>query len=66
MKKEKKRWRAKVNQSYYLIDLDGIIVKLREVEDMADTDIWEFGNYFKTREDAERARRKIRKVLRNL
>jgi len=66
MKKEKKRWRARVNQPYYVLDLDGSIERMREDGYIADTDVWEFGNYFKTREDAEKARRKIRKVLRNL
>ena len=66
MKKEKKRWRARVNQPYYVIDLDGSIERMREDGYIADTDVWEFGNYFKTRKDAERARRKIGKVLRNL
>ena len=66
MKKEKKRWRARVNQPYYVLDLDGSIERMREDGYIADTDVWEFGNYFKTRKDAERARRKIGKVLRNL
>ena len=66
MKKEKKRWRAKVGRPYYIIDFAGSISKLREDGYMVDTDAWEFGNYFKTRKNAERARRKIGKVLRSL
>lgn len=66
MKKEKKRWRAKVGQSYYIVDHDGTIVKMMEDGYIADTTGWVFGNYFETREDAERARWKVRKVLRKL
>ena len=66
MKKEKKRWRAKVGQSYYIVDHDGTIVKMMEDGYIADTTGWVFGNYFKTRKNAERARRKIGKVLGSL
>lgn len=57
----KKRWKAEVGQKYYCIDeysnkiinyFAGVL-KNNVAEDEADKNLYNFGNYFKTKEEAE-------------
>ena len=49
----KKRWRGKKNDDYYLITSDGKVADVIETESAPDNDYYQFGNYFKTEEEAE-------------
>lgn len=49
----KKRWRGEKNDVYYSITGDGRIVDNRESESNCDNVVYQFGNYFKTKEEAE-------------
>ena len=49
----KKRWRGEKNDVYYSITGDGRIVDNRESESACDNVVYQFGNYFKTKEEAE-------------
>lgn len=53
-----KRWRGKVNNSYYSISHYGEVMYNRESESVYDNGFYKIGNYFKTREEAEFAREK--------
>ena len=57
------RWRAYEKGEYYRILPDTTVGKLTECRDDVDKIMYERGNYFKTREAAERAAEKIRKIL---
>ena len=57
------RWRAYEKGEYYGILPDTTVGKLTECRDDVDKIMYERGNYFKTREAAERAAEKIRKIL---
>lgn len=63
--KEKKieklpRWRAEIGGSYYSIGICGVI-NPNDVRAASDDKNYEAGNYFKTREEAERVAKKIRR-----
>lgn len=49
----KKRWRAKNNKVYYFINYNNKIDTLKEINCNVDKALFEFGNYFKTKEEAE-------------
>lgn len=49
----KNRWRGEKNDVYYSITGDGRIVDNRESESTCDNVVYQFGNYFKTKEEAE-------------
>lgn len=53
-----KRWRGKKNDIYYSITGNGCSVNTIESETTYDNVYYEFGNYFKTKEEAEFARKK--------
>lgn len=56
-KKLPKRWRAKKGEKYYIIGIRGDIVEYTEcAESVVDDLLFAFGNYFQTREKAEKAR----------
>ena len=50
---QKNRWRGEKNDVYYSITGDGRIVDNRESESTCDDVVYQFGNYFKTKEEAE-------------
>ncbi len=62
-KKYKKRWRAEINNIYYSFSIDGEINRYTENGHGFDSDTHAFGNYFKTIEEAEEKRDKIKKIL---
>lgn len=63
-KVEKIRWRANDKRAYYCIRDQGGIMVNYEAGFPADEDKWEFGNYFRTSEQAEKATKAVRETLR--
>lgn len=63
---EKIRWRAKEGGKYWTLSLSSFleILEAREDDLDCDQDSWECGNYFKTKEQAERAAEVIKETLR--
>lgn len=57
-KSPKKRWRAGDEENYYSITGDGVTIEVVEEEDAYDSNRYQLGNYFKTKEEAEFARKK--------
>ena len=57
------RWRALYNENYYLIGSELTVDCQSEIGYVVDDNRYNAGNYFKTREAAERAAEKIRKIL---
>lgn len=60
-----KRWRAEKRETYYRICSDGDIIVEAECISAIDNTRYEFGNYFGTREEAEKYRDKIKEILLN-
>lgn len=58
-----KRWRAERNGGYYCIDDYGIIYYTTDDYVSEDNDRYALGNYFQTREQAEKALERVKKVL---
>ena len=65
---EKIRWRAKEGDRYWTLSLASFleILGAREDDLDCDQDSWECGNYFKTKEQAERAAEVIKETLRKI
>lgn len=53
-----KRWRGKYGDVYYTITSEGHLVDDTETEGFSDKQSYRFGNYFKTKEEADFARTK--------
>lgn len=72
---ENARWRAKVGERFYFIDKSGCVnsaVRSNFIEQLEDKRIndyeyvlWKSGNYFKTRESAEKVAEQIRKIFKS-
>lgn len=60
---EKIRWRAKDGKDYYYIGNQGILMVDKEDGHCADENRHEFGNYFRTSEQAEEASKILREAL---
>ena len=60
---EKIRWRAKEGEDYYYITGRGHVVGEEEGGLPEDIERYEFGNYFRTREQAEEAAKRVKEVL---
>ncbi len=63
---EPERWKPELNDPYFIITLDGNTMQLTWRDNQFDTLFWEFGNCFKTRQEAEQARDAIQEVLAKL
>lgn len=61
---EKIRWRAKEGEDYYCITERGHVVGDEEGGLPEDIERYEFGNYFRTREQAEKAAEVVKEALR--
>lgn len=59
------RWRAKANETYYFIAIDVEVVDDIEDGGCVDDACYSAGNYFKTREAAERVAKQIREIFKN-
>jgi hypothetical protein len=60
---ELERWRPSQGDTYFKIDSDGVIHKIRWNEDDLDSKFWAFGNCFQTSAQAELARNQIEELL---
>lgn len=60
---EKKRWRAEYDEEYYYLGLNGEIYEEPEMEYAVDDVRYNFGNYFRTREQAERVAMLVKETL---
>ena len=62
---EKTRWRAKKGERYYFTDgFDASVMSNFEADDRVDYILWRSCNYFRTREQAEEAAKRIKETLR--
>lgn len=61
-KPKPKRWRAIERWWYYSINISGEIIRIQDKRRIFDDDNYDFGNYFQTHEQAEKALEKIKKV----
>ena len=61
---EKIRWRAKDGKEYCHVGSQGNIMVDREDGHLVDKNRHEFGNYFRTKEQAEEAAKRMKEVLR--
>lgn len=52
------RWKAQGDQKYFYVEYNGEIKSTRHV-DHEDDELWELGNYYKTRAQAEDARSRV-------
>ena len=59
------RWRAKENETYYSIGIDFEVMDNIECGGCVDDACYSAGNYFKTREAAERVAKQIREIFKN-
>ena len=57
------RWRAEKNGSYYIINWAIGVKKLCDDREPSDDKLYNSGNYFRTREEAQEMAEKIKKVL---
>lgn len=57
------KWRAEQGAGYYTVSNTIDVMKMYDVRDSFDNKRYENGNYFKTKEEAEIAAEKIKKIL---
>lgn len=57
------RWRAEYDKKYYFVSECGEACCSSDIRDDYDNARFNFGNYFKTREEAELCAKKVRKVF---
>lgn len=58
------RWRAKKGEYYYHINADGFASTIKHTDYMTDYYRYNFGNYFRTKEQTKEAARRVREALR--
>ena len=61
---EKIRWRAKKDGDYYYIDVDLTVKSLDDTYSTFDNKLWDAFNYFRTKEQAEEATKRVKETLR--
>ena len=61
---EKIRWRAKKGGDYYFIDVDLIVKSIDDTYSTFDNKLWDALNYFRTKEQAEEAAKRVKETLR--
>ena len=62
---EKIRWRAEEDREYYSIDVDMKVYKFFEDNEECDNTLYDALNYFRTKEQAEEAAKRVKATLRN-
>lgn len=62
-KVEKIRWRAEKGEYFYFVQADGCVYENTEISNEDDDKIHEYGNYFRTQEQAERAAEVVKEAL---
>lgn len=58
------RWRAKKGEYYYHINADGFASTIKHTDYITDYYRYNFGNYFRTKEQTKEAARRVREALR--
>lgn len=58
------RWRARLDEDYYYFTIGGLVMIGTEYQDGHSNNVWEFGNHFRTEEQAEKASEVVREALR--
>ena len=61
---EKIRWRAKKGGYYYFIDVNLTVKSIDDTYSTFDNELWDAFNYFRTKEQAEEAAKRMRETLR--
>lgn len=61
---EKIRWRAKKGGYYYFIDVNLTVKSIDDTYSTFDNELWDAFNYFRTKEQAEEAARRVKETLR--
>lgn len=61
---EKIRWRAKENEDYYFVDMDLTVKSIDDTYSTFDNKLWDNLNYFRTKEQAEEAAKRVKETLR--
>lgn len=64
-KVEKIRWRAKEGERYFYVYNQGNVTVYKDDGYHVDENLYEYGNYFRTREQAEEAARRMKETLKN-
>lgn len=59
------RWRAVISGLYYIVDTDFFIREMKEKGERTDCALYDAGNYFRTREAAEKVAEQIREIFKN-
>ena len=61
---EKIRWRAKKYEKYYFFDANLLVRSIDDTYSTFDNELWDALNYFRTKEQAEEAAKRVKEVLR--
>ena len=61
---EKNRWRAKKGEDYHFLNIGLSVVCVTEANDAFDKELLDSFNYFRTKEQAEEAARRVKETLR--
>ena len=59
------RWKPKYDENYYFINYRGMVMRNTWVNSVNEDIIYEFGNCFRTKKEAEATRDKIKELLNN-
>ena len=59
------RWRAKEGEQYYYVNVHGLVIMSNDWHYQHETDFHDVGNYFRTREAAEKVAEQIRDIFKN-
>lgn len=59
------KWRAEPGGPYYIICTTMDVMRLYDLRESSDNKLYENGNYFRTREEAEEMAKKVKKTLSN-
>lgn len=59
----KKRWRAEGGGTFYYVSERGKILSTVEIFCGYDNDIYEYGNYFRTKEQAESVAKEVKAIF---
>ena len=62
---EKIRWQAKNGEYYYHVNVDGFISAAKHTDYITDYYRYNFGNYFRTKEQTEEAAKRVQETLLN-
>ena len=61
---EKIRWRAKKGENYYFFDAKLLVRSIDEAYSAFDNEVWDAFNYFRTKEQAAEAAKRVKETLR--